>query len=334
MNHRLGHCAGIYSYNIHWRMYTCRKAQITSTNSDKIFRKNRSYASIEMTTSAKRMISYERPSKSIRNIPPELLIKTAEILGKGRFASCFKAYLQGTSVCIKENDQMLRSRATSAVSKEANILSQLSHPAVCFLIGIQAQQTPYCLVINLYEVRGYSITIHDLLFSDSIINSSKMQLTQSLHTEFDVDMWFHITLQIAEGLEYLHQKNIVHRDLKTDNIAIFEQNNKFFPVIIDFGKSEFGSATKKYNLAKEAKQEYRTIHRHIAPDLVDGIVKPSTSSDIYSYGRIFKSIICYFPLSRELIPHSIVDMVNKCLSYQASQRPSASCVISTLRAGL
>ena len=115
----------------------------------------------------------------------------------------------------------LSSRAKSAVSKEANILSQLSHPAVCFLIGVQTQQTPYYLVTNLYEVRGYSITIHNILFPDSITNSSKMQLAQLVHSEFDIQVWFHITLQIAEGLEYIHQKNIIHHDLKTDNIIMY-----------------------------------------------------------------------------------------------------------------
>lgn len=103
------------------------------------------------------MTSYERPCKSVRNIPPEFLNKTKEVLGKG--------YLQGTSVCIKENqDQELSSRTINLISREANILSQLSHPAVCFLIGIQIQQKPYYLATSLYEVRGHSITVHDLLF--------------------------------------------------------------------------------------------------------------------------------------------------------------------------
>lgn len=133
-------------------------------------------------------------------------------------------------------------------------------------------------------------------------------------------MWFCITLQIAEGLEYIHRKNIVHRDLKTDNIAMYEQNKKIVPVIVDFGKSEFLSNTKKYSLTEEAKKEYRVFHKHIAPDVVDGIVKPSTSSDIYSYRRVFKSIVRYFPIARKSIPSSIVNMVNKCLLYQSSHR--------------
>lgn len=299
-----------------------------------MFHWSRSYASIEVTTSSSETISYKKPNRSIRYIPPELLNKTKEVLGKGRFASCIKAYIQGTSVCIKENhDQKVCSRVISTISKEANILSQLSHPAVCFLIGIQVQQKSYFLVTCLYEVRGFAITLHDLLFpnNDDITDSGKKLFVQSLQTEFNVNVWFCITLQLAEGLKYIHQKNIVHRDLKTDNIAIYEQENSFMPVIVDFGKSEFSSNTIKYNLTEEAKKEYRVFHKHIAPDVVDGIVRPSTSSDMYSYGRVFKSIVRYFPIHRESIPSSIVDMVNKCLLYQSSHRPSASSVISTMQ---
>ena len=156
-----------------------------------------------------------------------------------------------------------------------------------------------------------------MLFPDNITDSTKRNFIQSLHTKLDVNVWFCIGLQIAKGLDYVHQKSIVHRDLKTDNIAMYEQNEKIFPVIVDFGKSEFLSNTKKYSLTEEAKKEYRVFHKHIAPDVVDGIAKPSTLSDMYSYGRVFKSIVRYFHITRESIPPSIVDMVNKCLLYQS-----------------
>ena len=84
------------------------------------------------------MISYVRPSQSVWKVSLELVNKTSELLGKGRFASCFKAYLQGISVCIKVLDQIFPS-IKSAVIKEPNFLSQIGHPAVCFLIGAQTQ---------------------------------------------------------------------------------------------------------------------------------------------------------------------------------------------------
>lgn len=84
-------------------------------------------------------------------------------------------------------------------------------------------------------------------------------------------------MQLLNGLKLLPsyiviyiqgQNSIVYRDLKTDNIAMYEQNNKFIPIIIDFGKSEFCSAAEKHSLSKESKQEYRIMQpqTYIPPD--------------------------------------------------------------------
>ena len=68
------------------------------------------------------------------------------------------------------------------VNKEANILSQLSHLEVCFLLGVQVQQKPYYLLYGLYnyEVRGHALTVYDLLFPDYQI-SSKSQYAHAFH---------------------------------------------------------------------------------------------------------------------------------------------------------
>ena len=267
---------------------------------------------------------------NLKNISPTLVNKTDITLGKGRFAMCIKGYLQGTSICIKipHDETSTNFKAINLISKEANILSQLSHPAVCFLLGIQK---PYYLITNLYEVRGYTVTAYDLLFPNDISNPIKKKMTLSLCCEIDVNIWFKIILHIAEGIDHFHQKGIVHRDLKMDNVVLYEQNKNLMPVIIDFGKRDLIKNTRKYSLTKEGKSEYRAKHKHIAPDLIDGIATPSTSSDMYSYGRIVKSIVRHFPISSELIPSVIVDMVNNCLCYNSSKRPTAKSVISTLR---
>ena len=215
------------------------------------------------------------------------------------------------------------------INREANILSQLGHPAVCFLLGIQVQQKPYYLITNLYEVRGCSLTAYDLLFPNEISDEHKKGAALAVHCEMESKTWFKVMLDIAKGIEHCHQRRIVHRDLKADNIALYEQNKNLMAVIIDFGKSDYVHNTRKYSLTEDEKKEYRAKHKHIAPDLVDGTNKPSPSSDIYSYGRIIKSIVRNFPISPQLVPQIIVDMVNNCLTYNSTQRPTAEFIIST-----
>lgn len=50
---------------------------------------------------------------------------------------------------------------------------------------------------------------------------------------------------------------------------------------------------KKYTLSEEQKTFYHIHQRHTAPDLIDGTNKPSCSSDMFSFGRIFKSCVFF-----------------------------------------
>ena len=42
-------------------------------------------------------------------------------------------------------------------------------------------------------------------------------------------------VQACEGVQHAHQKAVIHRDLKPDNILIIEVDGKAVPRIIDFG---------------------------------------------------------------------------------------------------
>lgn len=76
--------------------------------------------------------------------------------------------------------------------------------------------------------------------------------------------------QIADGLNYLHEKNIIHRDLKCENILI-NQDNKC--QIADFGfarKMEEDSISSTFcgsaayaapELLKGTKQTERTLYK-------------------------------------------------------------------------
>lgn len=50
--------------------------------------------------------------------------------------------------------------------------------------------------------------------------------------------------QIVIGVEYLHERGVVHRDLKPDNILL---DKNLQPVIIDFGLSKFTTNTSMDN---------------------------------------------------------------------------------------
>lgn len=88
--------------------------------------------------------------------------------------------------------------------------------------------------------------------------------------------------QILIGLEALHNKNIMHRDLKPDNILIRNKESLNL-VIADFGLSTKADASK-YLYLKCGTPGF------VAPEivnLVEGQTHYSTKCDIFSAGAIF-----------------------------------------------
>jgi len=112
----------------------------------------------------------------------------------------------GEMVAVKEveiasNDNSQRqAMLIQALKSETETLKDLDHPNIVQYLGFE--ETPSNLSIFLEYVPGGSIA--NLL--------ERCKLTEDTTKSF--------TGQILDGLEYLHSKNILHRDLRADNILI------------------------------------------------------------------------------------------------------------------
>ncbi|RGB31472.1 kinase-like domain-containing protein [Rhizophagus diaphanus] len=90
-----------------------------------------------------------------------------------------------------------------------------------------------------------------------------------------------LAYQIADGLNYLHNENVLHRDLHSKNIVIHENNAK----IIDFGIS------KIQDQKSEAYMRDRGIIAYMEPKrILDPNFPYTKSSDIYSFGVLMWEI--------------------------------------------
>ena len=113
---------------------------------------------------------------------------------------------------------------------------------------------------------------------------------------FNIKLKLSMIHDIALGIEYLHKKNIYHRDLKSSNILL----DKYFNCkICDFGMS------KKYN---ESELNYRTCSQStpywMAPEyLCQGIF--NSKSDIYSF-----SILIWEIIMEDTIPYKNTNIYN------------------------
>ena len=67
---------------------------------------------------------------------------------------------------------------------------------------------------------------------------------------------------VISAVKYLHGQQILHNDIKSDNIVINKQDADVRSVLIDLGKACYITEAKKYSLSNEEKKSiYLIIHR-------------------------------------------------------------------------
>jgi serine/threonine protein kinase len=107
-----------------------------------------------------------------------------------------------------------------------------------------------------------------------------------------------ITLEICEGLQLIHEKGIIHRDLKTGNIMLCKQGSTTRVVLLDFGLArDFGFDAFKGDNSSPAVRPGMTLPQmimgtpeYMAPEQFEA--KPvSPATDIYALGIILYELV-------------------------------------------
>ncbi|KAG0708777.1 MAP kinase [Suillus ampliporus] len=168
----------------------------------------------EVDTSSQTKGSYNKTHPDSPAGGPRPIFKwvRGELIGKGTYGRVYLALNATTGEMIavkqveipitasdrKDNRQM---SFVQALKMESETLKDLDHPHIVQYLGFE--ETPTFLSIFLEYVPGGSV--------GSCLRD---------HGKFDEEVTKSFTGQILEGLEYLHSKNIIHRDLKADNILV------------------------------------------------------------------------------------------------------------------
>ncbi|TKW40133.1 hypothetical protein SEVIR_1G226300v4 [Setaria viridis] len=154
--------------------------------------------------------------------------------------------------------------------REINILLSFDHPSIVDVkeVVVGGHDDDTFMVMEYME--------HDL---KGVMETMKQPYTQS-----EVKC---LMLQLLEGVKYLHDNWVLHRDLKTSNILL---NNRGEVKICDFGLSrQYGSPLKPYT------QPVVTLW-YRAPELLLGAKEYSTAIDMWSLGCIMAELLSKEPL--------------------------------------
>ncbi|CAI2376707.1 unnamed protein product [Moneuplotes crassus] len=190
-------------------------------------------------------------------------------IGEGTFGKVRAGthILTGDKVAVKilEKDRISDVADVERVSREIHILKLTRHHNIIQLYEIIETKKLLYLIME-YADGGE-------LF-DYIVNSSKIDEREACH----------IFQQIISGIEYIHKLNVVHRDMKPENLLI---DNKKTIKIVDFGLS---NTFKKEELLKTACGS----PCYAAPEMIAGKKYYGPKSDIWSCGVILYALVCGF----------------------------------------
>jgi len=124
-----------------------------------------------------------------------------------------------------------------------------------------------------------------------------------LNGKLSLDIKKHLLSESLNGLEYLHEMNIDHRDLSPDNILISSSTKNKFGItakISDFGTSRVQSVSNKTVTKVIGKPKY------MAPEVVKNFENANKivyekSSDIFGFGTIICFVIVEkYPFEKEM----------------------------------
>ncbi|KAF3436989.1 hypothetical protein FNV43_RR19742 [Rhamnella rubrinervis] len=198
-------------------------------------------------------------------------------LGSGTFGTVYHGKWRGTDVAIKRIKKSCftgrsseQERLTVEFWREADILSKLHHPNVVAFYGV-VQDGPGGTLATVTEFMVDGSLRHVLLRKDRYLDRRKRLI---------------IAMDAAFGMEYLHSKNIVHFDLKCDNLLV-NLKDPLRPIckVGDFGLSKI----KRNTLVSGG---VRGTLPWMAPELLNGSSnKVSEKVDVFSFGIVLWEIL-------------------------------------------
>ncbi|CAN8239676.1 unnamed protein product [Cochlearia groenlandica] len=206
-----------------------------------------------------------------------------EILGQGTYGVVFKATdtKNGETVAIKKIRLGKEKEGVNITAlREIKLLKELKHPHIIELIDAFPHKENLHLVFEFMET--------DL---EAVIRDPNLFLSPA-----DVKSYLQMTLK---GLEYCHDKWVLHRDMKPNNLLIGPNGQL---KLADFGLARiFGSPSRKFT-----HQVFARWYR--APELLFGAKQYGAAVDVWAAGCIFAELLLRRPF---LQGNSDIDQLSK-----------------------
>ncbi|XP_031723332.1 dual specificity testis-specific protein kinase 1 isoform X2 [Anarrhichthys ocellatus] len=236
-------------------------------------------------------------------------------IAEGCFGKVYKQKYNDTWAAIKKVPQHLITKKD--LERECEVYNKANHPNIVKLLGnINLKDGKWIIPLEFIFGEDLETTI----FKASM---SKIKVSPSVKGT--------IILGMCEGLLHLHSRDIVHQDLKPENIMVEHETNR--AVIIDLGLAKFfkyglNSAMNMGNPAYSAPEVHRGSQR-------------DQRSDVWAMGKIIAELCARIRLHTPSVCPAKMEEIMKDLPYchavcrmvdpDPSLRASVGGIISEIR---
>lgn len=273
-------------------------------------------------------------------------------LGAGGFGSVYKATYHGVPVAIKQVNKRTKNRLASQRSFWAELnIARLRHDNIVQVVAASTR-TPagFESLGTIIMEFGGNVTLHQVIYgATSCPEEEEAQPRCCAGEQLNLGKCLKYSLDVVNGLIFLHSQSIVHLDLKPANILISEQD---VCKIGDFGCSE---KLEDVPCCQTAPYHLGGTYTHRAPELLRGDTL-TPKADIYSFAitlwqmttkempysgerqYVLYAVVAYNlrpSLSAAVFTDSILGrrlgkMIQGCWRASAAQRPSAELLLGDL----
>ncbi|XP_029577012.1 serine/threonine-protein kinase 33 isoform X3 [Salmo trutta] len=191
-----------------------------------------------------------------------------------------------------EADLQAGSSGVKLLEREVSILKRVNHAHIIHLEEVFETQKRMYLVTELCE------------------GGELKELLQK-NTRFTEEETRHIINSLAEAIVYLHKKDIVHRDLKLENILVKSYHHGVDNDMINIKVTDFGLSVKKGGVGSENMLKATCgTPIYMAPEVINAH-EYSQQCDVWSIGVIMYMLLCGEPPFIATSEERLFEMIKK-----------------------